>query len=439
LQRTTPPTADFQSGGDTAANGIMGEDVVTLASRGTWIYVPDTAVNTYKTTAGWSVYASRIKGVSERPQAISDDDDITGITDMNGSYLLTDDIEVPSGWTPIGTDGTPFTGIFDGGGHTITVSAPPDSAALDDPGIGLFGSTDGAEIRNVTVNVTYSIIPSRSGDQNIGGVVGSAEDTTFENIAVTGTLSISDSGTSGSFAAGGLAGQLSGTSKISSCYSTADIIVTSGHDYTRAGGLAGDCTGTTQIEKSFATGNITASTSKNYVWAGGLGGIVSENTSIENCYATGNVEGTAALYAYVGGLVGEFDGTLCNTKCTKSYASGNVTATISTGGISAAGGIAGKINSGAELSFCAAISGSVTSSGSTVQNVGAVIGQNNGTANNNIANADMIVTPSPGNGNMGTSTDYDDFANSPTYTALVWDFTNVWKMDLDSGRPKLRP
>ena len=30
-------------------------------------YVPDASVNTYKTTSGWDTYASRIKGISERP------------------------------------------------------------------------------------------------------------------------------------------------------------------------------------------------------------------------------------------------------------------------------------------------------------------------------------------------------------------------------------
>jgi hypothetical protein len=66
LQGNTPPTAAF-NGGSTAANGIMGADVSTLQTRGTWIYVPDSVVGTYKAATGWSVYADRIKKVSERP------------------------------------------------------------------------------------------------------------------------------------------------------------------------------------------------------------------------------------------------------------------------------------------------------------------------------------------------------------------------------------
>ena len=31
------------------------------------IYVPDEAVSTYKAASGWSGYASRVKGISERP------------------------------------------------------------------------------------------------------------------------------------------------------------------------------------------------------------------------------------------------------------------------------------------------------------------------------------------------------------------------------------
>jgi hypothetical protein len=60
IQRTTPPTADFDGIGTAAANGIMGESVATLAGRNFWIYVPAAAVATYQSAPGWSVYASRI-------------------------------------------------------------------------------------------------------------------------------------------------------------------------------------------------------------------------------------------------------------------------------------------------------------------------------------------------------------------------------------------
>ena len=40
---------------------------------------------------------------------------------MKGAFLLVSDLDLGGKeWTPIGTDGNPFWGGFDGGGHTIT-------------------------------------------------------------------------------------------------------------------------------------------------------------------------------------------------------------------------------------------------------------------------------------------------------------------------------
>jgi hypothetical protein len=371
--------------------------------------------------------------------------DLSDIDDLNGFYQLTGSLAL-TGWTPIGTAAQPFTGVFDGGGYTVTLAGTP--SALNDPDIGLFAYTDGAEIRDVTVAVSCSFTTTLSDKQNIGGVVGRAKDTAFENVAVTGTLTISATGTSGDFAAGGLAGQLSGMSSVSGCYSMVNITVpSSSRDVIRVGGLVGDGTEATEIKKSFATGKVEASTSGSYVWAGGLVGITSLNASIENCYATGDVTGTAKANAYAGGLVGEFDGIPCHTTCTKSYASGGVSATTSTpSDISAAGGIAGKINSGAGLTFCAAISGSVTSSGSSpaCQYAGAVAGyvDTNVTFTNNKARRSIVVDPSngvtvtPDNGEMGDSISYADFADPLTYTALGWTFPGIWEMR--GSRPALR-
>lgn len=55
---TTPPTLVSTSG----PSGSLGATTYTFP-----IYVPDSAVNDYKAAASWVNYASRVKGISERP------------------------------------------------------------------------------------------------------------------------------------------------------------------------------------------------------------------------------------------------------------------------------------------------------------------------------------------------------------------------------------
>lgn len=53
INATTPPT--------------IGEGVFNLTHRNLVIYVPDESVLAYQVADGWSVYSSRIKGISEKP------------------------------------------------------------------------------------------------------------------------------------------------------------------------------------------------------------------------------------------------------------------------------------------------------------------------------------------------------------------------------------
>ena len=38
---------------------------------------------------------------------------------LSGDYVLAADITLTGQWTPLGTEASPFTGTFDGGGHSI--------------------------------------------------------------------------------------------------------------------------------------------------------------------------------------------------------------------------------------------------------------------------------------------------------------------------------
>lgn len=118
------------------------------------------------------------QGTKENPYQISTAADLTklkkrvkaGKIPENTYFVLTDDITLPEGWTPIGEtiDGTnniksgknlrAFSGILDGQNHTITV---PEG------GLPLLGYVKGAEVRNLNIYGTkiagYGLINNLEG------------------------------------------------------------------------------------------------------------------------------------------------------------------------------------------------------------------------------------------------------------------------------------
>jgi len=196
-------------------------------------------------------------------------------------YQLVENVTLPkpaegkSNWAAIGTYGDidndhPFTGSFDGGGHSIS-------------GLIIFSPDDGRQ-------GMFSYIGSSAEIKNLG----------LEGGSITG----------GNFI-GSLVGGNFGT--VQNCYATGSV--TGGNS---AGGLVGYSRGT--VHNSYATGSATGG---NYV-----GGLVGYNYSgtVHNSYATSSVTGDIA----VGGLVGyNFpNGTVHN-----SYATGSVTGRDHVGGL----------------------------------------------------------------------------------------------------------
>ena len=94
---------------------------------------------------------------------IDDASDFASIA-LNGNYILTADIDFQNGlYTPIGTLDAPFTGTFDGDGHTISNL----TLASDDNFQGLFGVNKGT-IRNVKMDESCTI----SGNAYVGAIAG---------------------------------------------------------------------------------------------------------------------------------------------------------------------------------------------------------------------------------------------------------------------------
>jgi hypothetical protein len=162
------------------------------------------------------------------------------------------------GWNPIGDDSTPFTGILNGNGYTISGLWIDRSSTSY---IGLFGSIDGAQIKNLGVSIN-----------NIKG------------------------GVKGYHTVGAIAGFVNNDSSIKNSYSTGNV---SGDN--NVGGIAGFVY-ESSIANSYATGDVSGTYK-----VGGIAGYVDINfydaktSSIANSYATGDVSGSGD---YVGGIAG---------------------------------------------------------------------------------------------------------------------------------------
>ena len=119
---------------------------------------------------------------------------------------LTDDIYVGSEWTPIGS--SPYTGTFDGQGHTI-IGLYFSYDTSDSEPLGFFrGTKTNSVIRNVGI-----VNSSFNGLSDVGGVCG-MNFGTIENCYFTGTVS-------GRQSVGGVCGSNYGT--IKNCYNNGSV------------------------------------------------------------------------------------------------------------------------------------------------------------------------------------------------------------------------
>ena len=253
------------------------------------------------------------------------------------SFVMTSDIDLPSNWSPIGgvesgKDGPgngeymwPFSGMFDGGNHLITVAKDglplfryTRNATIENlniygeriRGYGLIneyvvdygtdgvyntGCPDTAIIRNVTIKSGTQTLKSGL----IGGYASGANHILIENCKVEKGVVIGYS--QNEVAIGSFAGAMNGV--IRNCYSEANV-----YGYSKVGGIAGSkgqAMGQCSIENCSFTGTVSASGN----WAGGILGSGYEadsapNTpvaSVKNCYVAGTVSGAANVGGIFGG------------------------------------------------------------------------------------------------------------------------------------------
>lgn len=140
-----------------------------------------------------------------------------------------------TGFTPIGSTATPFTGTFDGNQFTITDISITKTAN----DMGIFGNTNGATLEEVRLaNITLDI----TGDE-VGALVGDANNTTINSIVIASSVTVD-----GTNSVGGVAGTLDGGSTLSNVMYVGS---TSGGD--SVGGIVGTNNGTVRYVLGIGT------------------------------------------------------------------------------------------------------------------------------------------------------------------------------------------
>ena len=228
--------------------------------------------------------------------AISTANQLMGITNMSGKYILTADIDLTGKtWVPLGSADTPFTGVFDGNGYVISNLSGKN---------GLF-HTNAGTIQNVTLD--SSCLISNTMASPLGGIA-ATNTGTVQNCVNNGTIS-----TSGSTYAGGICGVSKNI--IRRCVNTGQSRShghPTGTEGLRVGGICGKMSGTTStIDQCMNSGAVSASsTTSRPAYAGGISGSCGASSGsnthvISNCYNSGTVDAVSSANACAGGISGE--------------------------------------------------------------------------------------------------------------------------------------
>ncbi len=233
-----------------------------------------------------------------------------------GEIALMADIDMSSfsEWTPIGypatkaanganessPEGNVFSGIFNGGGHTIK-NFKPTVLVPDNNTWGLFGVLKMATVKDLNINCEIVVSAAKKADAGV--VAGTMICSTISNVTVNGTLSTNGSNTDNQrFSLGGIAGYLAGEnenggSSITNCEVNLTVSGKSGKNTKNGatsmmvGGIAGyattnaNSTATNYIEDCTFLGALN-------VDAGRCAGILATafyNTTLRHCVNKGSM------------------------------------------------------------------------------------------------------------------------------------------------------
>ena len=230
-----------------------------------------------------------------------------GNTGISGVLTADIDLSAVSSWPGIGINHVPFSGTFDGQGHTVT---------FDNATWGLFGFVAGSSGSVVTIqnvktagsvqrtpiahDVTFTHIigcinratVTNTRENYVGGIVGSVRysqsGTTFTNDVLIQNCGNEASITGNDYIGGIMGSACYISTRIENCYNTGNI-----HGSTCVGGIVGwhqGYKGDNRIKNSYNTGRVTGNEA-----VAGIAGHLNNGVTVQNCYNAGS-----STYAVIG-------------------------------------------------------------------------------------------------------------------------------------------
>ena len=202
--------------------------------------------------------------------------------EFTGDVTLGIDIDLAGvEWTPIGTAGNPFSGVFNGNGKTIS-----NLKITSGNFIGLFGYVADAEITNV-----HLVNAQVSGGERVAALIGKINgDAVVRDCSTDATSSVTGSASN----TGGLIGEIvTGTVQLSNLENNAKVENTKNGN-SRSGGIVGQVTTNAKVTLTDCTnkGAITTNTASNSYAGGIVSAYQSGTLTIRNCENTGTLTGT---------------------------------------------------------------------------------------------------------------------------------------------------
>ena len=222
-----------------------------------------------------------------------------GVTFLQDAKI---DLSSEPNWEGIGTESSPFRGVYDGGGDTIT-GLTQNGQHLG----GLFAFTNRAKIQNLTLDSVHV-----SGIKGYAGalITRSIRDTLYSCYVINGVVEGAADMVTSNFVGG-----LIGYSPKSVLYNCGNYASVTGYQLSRVGGLVGRAYDS-DIYNCFNFGEIKGG----YL----VGGLVGLDARIHFSYNAGDVTGTSGVSS-VGGIVGNLNSGYGSVD--HSFNTGHVTAT----------------------------------------------------------------------------------------------------------------
>lgn len=374
------------------------------------------------TTNVFAQFSGQGSGTEKDPYQVSNADELFEVrNDLTAYYVQTAEIDLTAfiaednpnlGWSPIGTEATPFKGYYNGRNYAIKgLFINRQSSNY----VGLFGYTNGAELSSILL-----ISPKISGKEYVGGIVGYGS-CTMKNVTIMNP----------SIESNNVAGGLVGATRLSTYSDISGCVLINGHikGTAYAGGISGIS------DRPYSTCNIT----QNYINAninGDIcGGFVAKAESY--CYYSSTIKqlylknnsffGSINANSLAGGTIGRNENVNTGSSYIGVYINNNIVSGCLYSKSACGGIIADSYSNRSECSNNVAVLDTI--SGASAYRI-----TNLNITSNNFASSSMVVmingkpTVVDDNGYNGLSYGLKILKKQTTYEGIGFDFTNDWNI-----------